>query len=102
MSTANKTVAQETFLAPDEKFVGRIDGSYIVQLIPQKCAYDQAAMRARQLNGLLLMMTGDGFDTFHQLHDGIRRDMLWLAQQFAAEVEDMVDLVRKDAKGGAV
>lgn len=98
MSTTNKTPQQETFLKPDERFIGRIDTPYGVQLIPHRSAHDHAVMRARQLNGLLLLMTGDGFETFEQLTGGPKQDLLWLAQQFAAELGEMVDLVAKATK----
>ncbi len=97
MSRIN-TPENEALLKPDEKFVGRIDTPFSVQLIPQRNALDHASMRARQLNGLLLLMTGEGFDVFEGLSEGPKQEMLWLAQQWAAELADMVDVVHRDAK----
>lgn len=98
MSRTN-TSENDGLLKPDEQFVGRIDTPFSVQLIPRRNAVDHASMRARQLNGLLLLMTGDGFDVFEGLSEGPKQEMLWLAQQWAAELADMVEVVQRDTKG---
>lgn len=56
-------------------------------------AYDHASMRAKQLHGLLLLMTGDGRAVFEALNDGARHDLLWLAQQLSEEVVAMMPIV---------
>jgi hypothetical protein len=61
-------------------------------------AYDHASMRANQLQGLLLLMTGDGLQVFDGLSEGPKHDLLWLAQQLSEEVVTMLPIIAgKDA-----
>lgn len=55
--------------------------------------YDHASMRANQLAALMLMMSGDGLDVFNNLGHSTKDSLLWLAQQLAMEVADMMPIV---------
>lgn len=72
---------------------------YVLQLphgtahITEGDAYDHASMRANQLAALMLMMSGDGVGVFNNLGDAAKDSLLWLAQQLAFEVADMMPIV---------
>lgn len=56
-------------------------------------AYDHASMRAKQLNALMLLMTGDGFPVYEGLGDKAKHELMWLAQQLAEEVSSMIPII---------
>ena len=82
----------------DATKVARSTG-YILQLpnrvtqVVEEDAYDHAAMRANQLAALMLMISGEGIDAFNNLGGEAKSNLLWLAQQLAIEVADMVPIV---------
>lgn len=61
--------------------------------IAEADVYDYANMRANQLAALMLMMSGDGVDVFNGLGHAAKDSLLWLAQQLAFEVADMMPIV---------
>jgi len=61
--------------------------------IAQGDVYDHASMRANQLAALMLIMSGDGVEVFDNLGRSAKDSLLWLAQQLAFEVADMMPIV---------
>lgn len=66
---------------------------YSVAQIVEEDAYDHAAMRANQLAALMQMISGDGVEVFSNLGHATKDSLLWLAQQLAMEVADMMPIV---------
>lgn len=58
---------------------------------------DHASMRANQLAALTLMISGDGVDVFNNLGHAAKDSLLWLVQQMAMEVADMVRIIGDQA-----
>ena len=92
---------QKNFLAPEERFIGRIDTPYGVHLIKRGEAMDQACMRATQLTSLLAVIQGDVPEAFSSLRDSLQDSIVWMALQAAQEMEQLVEFVALEAKGGA-
>ena len=68
--------------------------------VTQTEAYDHTSMRAKQLNALMLLMTGDGFDVYEGLGEKAKHELMWLAQQLADEVSTMIPIISAADMGG--
>lgn len=83
------------------EYVGRVITPFGHQYIERGCAREHARMRSEQLSSLLLLMGGEGADTFRDVSAAAYESLLWLARQLATETEAMFDLVAADLEGGA-
>jgi hypothetical protein len=95
--------AQSELPAPDLKFIGSVKVDYGQLNINRHYAQDHAMMRTSQLSSLLKLIGADEFASFDSLGMGSRVSLLWLAQQMANELNDLIHLVGADIaqKGGA-
>lgn len=66
---------------------------YSVAQIVEEDVYDHASMRANQLAALMQLISGDGVEVFGNLGHTTKDSLLWLAQQLAMEVADMMPIV---------
>lgn len=96
------SATQKNFLSVEERFIGRIDTPYGVHLIKRGEAMDQARMRAVQLTSLLCIIQGEDTETFASLRANIQDSIVWMALQAAQEIEQLVEFVATEAKGGVV
>jgi hypothetical protein len=64
-------------------------------------AQDHASMKAKELEAFFVMASGEGQSRFADLNGGLQNSLLWMAQQSASELLQLIDQVRFAAVSGA-
>jgi hypothetical protein len=59
---------------------------------------DHVAMRVDQLTAFLLLISGEGQETFARLQNGDQNSLLWMAHTMAQEVRDLLPLMAEKVK----
>jgi hypothetical protein len=94
MANANSnTKATKATTATTDEAIFSLQAPYAEVRVRKYDAYDHTKMRAEQLSGLMLLMTGDGFAIFSRLAEADQGNLLWLVQQLAEEVDAMIPIV---------
>lgn len=62
-------------------------------IISKDGAGEHAAMKARQLNAFLTMVSGEGQQAFSGLNGDLQNSLLWMLSQVAGELDDLLSQV---------
>lgn len=57
-------------------------------------AYDHASMKAHQLKACLVLIGGQGHQNFSDLNHDLQSSFLWMLQQAAGELDQLLDQVK--------
>lgn len=60
--------------------------------------HEHAAMKARELNALLTLISADGRERFTSLNDDLQDSLLWIASQAAHEIDQLIGQIVITAK----
>lgn len=56
-------------------------------------AQDHVAMKIRELHAFFVLVSGEGQENFSALKDDLQNSLLWMAQQAASELEEILSQV---------
>lgn len=65
-------------------------------------AYDYCSMRTSQLSALTTIICGEGYETFKLHNDDIKGNVMWLINELAREIKQLLPIVCEEAKNHAL